>query len=293
MPYHHYVSAFHLAEFSARPTRRRRRSPIWVHDLEAGRSWPTIAAKAGGETDYNAVQNVVGVSPEAAESWISESVEQRASDVLRTTVQTQDFPAPASWEVLLTYLALLKANNPARRGAMEDGQRQVLTFMAQMMVASPDTFERAQAECRRDGFPLLGNLSLDELRARLATGRIDHDVSTTAHVRGLPQHMALVRAFLSERPWSLLAADADAPDFACGDRPVVGLPSVDPEVVVPLGRRTCLISSVSVPAGRHPVGSGAVAEVNRRQRGAATRFVYSSEPSFTCAEAPGPIFCTG
>lgn len=275
MPYHHYVSAFHLAEFSANPARRRRDSKIWVHDLDQRRSWRTSAAKAGGHGNYNTLQNVPGVDPEAVEGLISEKIEKAASDVIRQTNTNLTLPNEDEWEALFTYLALLQVNNPARRGALEDAQNQALTFMGQMMLASPDTFERAQAECRRDGVPLLGDMTYEQLEDMLASG-ISYTVPITQHVRGLGKLVDTARKFLSERKWSLLVAAEEAPNFICGDHPVVGLPSMDPEVVIPLGRRICLLSQRDPIPPRVEVGLGVVAEVNRRQLDAASRFVYSS-----------------
>ena len=69
----------------------------------------------------------------------------------------------------------------------------------------------------------------------------------------------------------------------------MGLPSVDPEVLIPLGRRTCLLSAASVRPGTLAVGARTVAEVNRRQQAYATRFVYAPGETFTAADTSGPV----
>lgn len=279
MPYHHYISAFHLAEFAAEPASRRRESRIWVHDLEQEKAWPTSAAKAGGQGNYNAVEDVSGVDPEAVENLISVRIEDAASAVIRQVNTDFALPVGDEWESLITYLALLQANNPARRGALDDAQNQALKFMAQMMLASPETFEAAQAECRRDGVPLLGDMTYEQLEKLVASG-IDYTIPSTQHVRGLGKLVGAARMFLSDRKWTLLVAEDGASDFICGDHPVVGLPSMAPEVVVPLGRRTCLFSQKDSLPPEVTANQGMVAEVNRRQLNDTSRFVYSSSDTF-------------
>lgn len=86
--------------------------------------------------------------------------------------------------------------------------------------------------------------------------------------------------FLSSRKWTLLVAEEEAADFICSDHPVVGLASVDPEVLVPLGRRTCLYSRRDPLSAEISVDQDLVAEINGRQLNAASRFVYSQSATF-------------
>ncbi len=164
MPYHHYISAFHLAEFSINPVRKRRQSRIWVHDLSQGTTWTTSASKAGGEGDYNGIENVPGLGSQSVESLINEKVETPASSVVRQINTDLRLPIGEQWESMLAYIALLQANNPSRRAALEESQNQALTFMARMMPTKPETIPEVQAEFRRDGVPILGNTPVKQLQ---------------------------------------------------------------------------------------------------------------------------------
>ena len=299
MPYHHYVSAFHLAEFTLERSRDGR---LFVLDLENGRQWSTSVNRAGGEQGYNAVRGVAGLDPEAIERLIGHH-EAGAAPVLREVNDTLALPTGAAVDSLLQYVALLSANNPARRAAMNESQERMLFFMAQMLVSRPETFESAQAECRRDGVPLLGELSYEELCSLLESGRFSFAMSNLAHLRGLGNLVDAVASMLRERAWSLLVARPDAPDFISGDRPVVltwtaeksaelqalaqsepifppGYLATQSEVVVPLGRRVALLGIFGGEARRIQAAPIVVAEVNRRALRHASRFVYSAEATF-------------
>lgn len=282
MAYHHYISAFHLAEFSLKPVRQMRRSRIWVHDLAQAKSWPTSAAKAGGQGDYNAVQDVPGLDAQAVESLISVEIEGPASSTIRQVNTDLRLPDGDKWEFLLTYLALVQANNPARRATVNESQNQALKLMARMMLASPETIEAAQAEFRGDGVPLLGDLPAEHLQEMAARG-FDHRAPATHHVRGLGQLVEAARAFLADRQWTLLVAPDGPLDFICGDHPVVGLPSMALEVLIPLGRRTCLLSRREALPPRIEANPAIIAKANRRQLDHAGRFVYSSSQTFEVA----------
>ena len=302
MPYHHYVSAFHLAQFTAEPERGRD-AGIYQFDLRARRRFSTPVNRAGGEGAYNAVAGVPGIRPESVEEHLGRRYEDPAVPVLRALTSTYARPSEAELHSLLEYFALLSANNPSRRGAMNDGQERGLYFMALQMLASPDTFAAAQAGCRRDGVPVLGDVSYDELRAITAGGSLTYQIPTEAHVRGLEHLIEQVARLLRARTWSLIVAPPDIAEFICGDHPVVigwtverqremeaasrggpvfppGFASEDTEVVVPLSRRTALLGVFGGVAGIARADRRMVAEVNGRMVRTASRFVYSAEPTF-------------
>lgn len=302
MPYHHYVSAFHLAHFTAEP-RRGRRAVINELNLDTRRQYRTRVSRAGGEGAYNAVQGMSGLEPEAMEQLLERRYETAAAPVLRTVNETLVLPEGDGRRALLEYVALLSVNNPARRGAMNDAQERVLYSMAQMMIANPDTFEAVQARYRRDGVPLLGDVSYDELRAIVDRGSFEYTMPTVAHLRGMGNLVDHLVALLVERTWSLLIAPHGAPEFICGDRPVVltwtserrrelelaaegqpifppGFASPDTELIVPLGRCVALLGVFGGEPRRLLGDRDVVAEVNGRMLGHATRLVYSAEPMF-------------
>lgn len=228
--------------------------------------------------------------------------------MLRAVNETLRLPRGRDLDVLLDYVAFLSVNNPARRGAMNDAQARMLFFMAQMMVARPETFEAAQAECRRDGVPLLADVGYDELRAALENGSFGYDMPTIAHVRGMGHAVDHLAALLRQRTWSLLIATPGAPDFVCSEHPVPltwtvergrellvagvewpnsfpGFGMSDSEVVVPLGCRVALVGVFGGTARRIAADARTVAEMDRRMLGQATRYPYSAEPTFTFWDA--------
>lgn len=132
MPYHHYVSAFHLTEFTLE---RRREGKLWVFDLARLRRWKSTAGRVGGEQRYNEVQSVQGVAPGEVEAFLSTEYEGPAAPILRFINNTRTVPVGPDLGTLLRYVALLSANNPSRRGAMNDSQEQALRFMAGQLAA--------------------------------------------------------------------------------------------------------------------------------------------------------------
>ena len=311
MPYHHYVSAFHLAQFTTAP-HLGRNAKIYVLDLPKRALYRTAVKRAGGEGGYNAAQGIPGLGTEEMEALFERRYETPAAPVLRAVNETHRMPRPRDLAVLLDYFAFLSVNNPSRRGAMNDAQQQMLFYMAQMMVAHPETFEAVQVEYRRDGVPLLGDIPLDELRTTLENGTFRYDMPTTAHLRGMGQIVDALRRLLGQRVWSLLIASADAPDFVCGDHPVVltwtversramvargaewpatvpGFAMDDTEVVVPLGRRVSIVGTYGGTARRLVADAQNVSGVNRRMLDTATAYVYSAESTFLFWEPPSAL----
>ena len=307
MPYHHYVSAFHLAEFTASRTRT---SNIWVVDLEQRKRWKRLVTRAGGQNTYNGPPVVYG---ESVEALIGRRYEAPAAPVLRRVNDDLSVPEGEDMDALLNYVALVSFNGPSRRGAMNDAQEQALCFMAQMMVAHPETFEAAQAKCRRDGVPLLGAMSYEELKTALESGHFSYMMAPSAHTQAIAEGVAELSRMLNTRIWSLLVAGPAVPDFVCSDAPVAlvwtvdnahrspglspkdrwvpppGFLSEDSEVTVPLGRRTCLVGTYGGASRVQTVGVSHVAEANRRATAQAARFVFSSEETFVLLDAAGTV----
>jgi hypothetical protein len=307
MPYHHYIAAFHLAEFSSE---RERSGQLYVFDLEQSRTWRTTVSRAGGETGYNAVQGVPDLDPEAIEQLLGR-YETAAAPVLRSVNDTLMLPRGDELDALLQYVALLSANNPARRRAMNDTQEQMLYFMAKMMLGRPETFEAAQAECRRDGVPLIGEISYQQLQALVEDG-LSYSMPNVAHLRGMGNIVDFLVSMLQERTWSILIAPPEVSDFICGDRPVVltwtaeraarleaaaegemvpppGFAMPDTELIVPLGRRVTLVGVIGGDSRRLRGDQEIIGEANRRMLRHATRFVYSAEEHFTFRDPHGNL----
>ena len=159
--------------------------------------------KSGGsETGYNAVRGHDGLDPNAIEEYITDNIETPAAPLVRYVNDTHLLPS-GSLLPLLRYIALLSTNNPAHRRAMNDTQEQVLHLMAQMMVARPETFSRAQEECRRDGVPLLGDIGYDDLAQSLRDGSFAYRMSNLSHLRGQGETVDFLTGLLAERRWSV------------------------------------------------------------------------------------------
>jgi hypothetical protein len=291
MAYHHYVSAFHLAEFTPE---RRREGMLWVFDRERGLRWRSAAGGVGGEQRYNEVQGVPGVSSGEIEAYLSTKYEGPAVSILRSINDTRTVPQGQDLATLLRYIALLSANNPSRRGAMNDAQEQALRFMAGGLFTGTGGFSEIQADLRRAGVPLLGDADVGELMQRVDAGTFSYQMSSTDHVRGLGNLVESLAELLGGRIWSLLIA-TEEPDFVIGDHPVslewqagqgsefppgFGMPNT--EVLIPLGRRTALLGLFGGSSRRLVADARVVAEANRRVV-LRSRFVYSATPAFMYA----------
>jgi len=296
MPYHHYVSAFHLSEFTEG---RDRTSQIHVHDLETQRRYVAPVNRAGGEGAYNKV-DVEGFDPEEVERWFTR-IESAAAPVLRGVIDSLRLPAGADLNSLIEYFALLAVNNPSRRQAANDAEERVLNLLAQMMVERPDRFATDQAQFLGDGVPLLGNATIEEVREMMAGGSLTYRMTSSDHLRGISTHLNDMSFLLKERVWQLLIVPPGLPDLICGDHPVVlmwtseraqelyvpgqrlmppGYADSQTELTVPLGRRVGMVGTVGGASRRMVASEDIVGEANRRQVRYATRFVYSPGPSF-------------
>jgi hypothetical protein len=291
MPHHHYVSAFHLAEFTPE---RRREGKLWVFDLARRGRWKSTAGRVGGEQRYNEVQGVQGVAPGEVETFLSAEYEGPAAPIIRFINDTRTVPAGPDLATLLRYIALLSANNPSRRGAMNDSQEQALRFMAGELAVDPAGFGEIQADLRRAGVPVLGDNHVGELTQRMEAGTFSYQMSTTDHVRGLGSLVESLAGLLGERTWSLLIA-TEEPEFVIGDHPVslewkmehrsefpAAFAMRETEVLIPLGRSVALLGVFDGPSRRLVADARVVAEANRRVL-FRSRFVYSAMPAFTYA----------
>lgn len=291
MPYHHYVSAFHLAEFTPE---RRREGRLFVFDVSRGRRFRSTAGGVGGQQRYNEVQGVEGLGPESIERFLGPEYEIPAAPILRAVNNTGALPVGPDLTALLRYIALLSANNPSRRGAMNDAQEQALRFLAGGLLANPDEFSETQAELREAGVPVLGDADAGELARQLEADSFSYQMSSTDHVRGLGQLVESVAALLSLRTWSLLIA-TEAPEFVIGDHPVSlhwkaehhspfppGFAMPETEVLIPLSRRIGLLGVFGGESRRLVADTPVVAEANRRIL-LRSRYVYSAVPEFTFA----------
>lgn len=296
MSYHHFVSAFHLAEFTSE---RARDGRLYVFDLDMKRRWRSSVNAIGGRKGYNAVRDVDGVGPEDIEGLLSRKYENTAAPILRAINDTHDLPADPELATLLQYIALLAANNPSRRGAMNDAQERALWFMAQQMVADPDAFDAIQADHKRAGVPILGEISFNDLKQLVETGQFSYQMPTLSHLRGLGNLVDDLSQHLYERSWSLLIA-TESLDFVVSDHPVSlewmmgvqrglrpGFASRETEVVIPLSKRTALLGVYARRAWRLRADTAVVAETNRRSVIGAGRFVYSADATFYFATGGG------
>lgn len=300
MAFHHFVSAFHLTEFSS--SLKGRRSKIWTTDVDSGRQWQASVRKCAGAGNYNEAQGVENVRPEWVETIIATQIENVAAPIIRRLNQEGQLPDDEGQAALLRYLALLIANNPSRRRSVEQSQRTALRFMAQILIAEPERFEVARADVAKTGAPVLGGMTREEMIRAVESDAIEHEVPTSHHVRGLGSRIEMLTSALSDRHWLLFVSVSD---FIVGDDPIgiarqphVGamkgdvsdLGFVDPRniLVVPLGRHRCLVGiSSAVDSRVYRAGPRFTAEVNGLMVKQATRQVYSASRRFSFQSLSG------
>jgi hypothetical protein len=291
MAYHHYVSAFHLAEFTPQRTRD---GMLYVFDIARRRRWRSAANRAGGERGYNAVQDVPGVGTEEIEALLGRLYEGPAAPIIRRMNETGTLPEGLDdLTTLLRYIALLSANNRSRRGAMNDSQAQALRFMG-LELAADSEFQETQAKLRSLDVPVLGEMDREALTQRLEEEAFGFEMSSTDHVRGLGIQVDFLAELLAERTWSVLIA-TEAPEFVIGDHPVSlewknenrspfppGFAAHETELLVPIGRRVALLGLYGGTPRCIRADPQVIGEANRRVV-VRSRFVYSSLATYTFA----------
>lgn len=294
---HHYIPQFYLKGFTPGG---RKKDMLWVLDLEQQKQWKSKPKGVGAARDFNSI-DIKGVERDAVEKAYSE-FESIVSEAL-TRISQQERFLHSDLVLLVEFAALLMTRNNAMRDTLEDAQQQMLWLLLQQSVVSKETWDVSQQSFRRDGVPVLSELSYEDAKQLVQEG-FEYTVPRTEHV--LRELSVTKSAFkmLMQREWTLYIAKNDSTGFVCSDRPVFcwwtmlmpegihppGLEETDAIVSFPLSRNMALVGRLGGEGSIvRDVDDDIVGEINTRTVHSAESQVYSSQKDFICRAADGKL----
>ena len=215
--------------------------------------------------------------------------EGRAISIIRGIETSGALPDDEEFNYILNLMALLIVRNPRSRKHMKDARHQMVRVIGDLLTSDNRLFEHHIAQAKEDGFiPQDAEVSFEALRQFIHDDQYTVTVSTS---ESLSQELAAfdhALRLLGSRYWSLVTADADAPDYVTCDHPVTpvfkesnkrgpigyGLPKT--EVSFPLNTRQALLGVFEDPlAVSFKARASQVADINSRTVYHAARQVYS------------------
>ena len=273
---HHSIARFHLQRFT--PSMKRH-DHLFVLDLLKFQ-WESKKPKevAWGKDAY-AIE-LPHIPPDILESEFDRAIETPASGVFGEIEASQRLPAASRLELLLRYLALIVARNPAVIDSWATSVRQLGEVMKELYIhhERPD---------------------LDPAKFRVTAAR-------NSQMHFLLRRVDDLTDLFCSREWRLLVAEEDAGHFICGDRPFTLFwgPEVPPKVpstmrpgfglrktvvLAPISHKLCLCGFFAGDAAPKVADHGLIAQHNTVMLGSADRYIYSPEPDFRYMGSDGRV----
>jgi hypothetical protein len=245
---------------------------VCVYDLGANRFFQTKPKKIAYEVDFNRV-DIEGQAPDVLERAFGELIEAKAASVIRRMCDESRLPEDEDFSYVLNLMTLLVVRHPVMRRSMTAARQLCYRALADLLASDRTLYEHHLKAARDAGFVSRSDVPFGQMQELLRGGNYTIEISPHDHLRTELAAFEDTLRSVSSRYWSLLSAEADAPDFITCDRPVS---LVFPEAVFPLGTRHCIIGSRDHPAPREIIlNESGVAEVNSRILKLADRQVYS------------------
>jgi hypothetical protein len=265
---HHYVPQSYLARFTDTGKRTGR---LHVLDRESGKQWASSPADTGCQRDFYLLEVEAESEQDAlaVETFFS-TIEGHAREAIDATLTGGAVPEGELRLKLVGFLAAQALRVPGFLDAWDDFNSRILKRVVWYLAKTPE--ERALMESEDT------TVSMDQ-------------VSRLGPILKAMPHLA---ALLSERHWTLVVAEDDAPDFICSDRPLTicwdeppaakwmgpafGMPGTTAQI--PLSRRAALLGRLEDPFPMTRATPLLVGTVNMWSASYATRFIYSAESDF-------------
>ena len=283
---HHFVPQGYLAGFTDDGTRN---GQLTVFDLELQKTFRTTPSKVAAKRDFNRI-DVDGLLPDAVERALGE-FEGKAISTIRQLQKHGGSMTNDELSDIVTLMTLLVARNPRRRRGMNVARRHGVRVIADMLTSNRHIYESHLERAKRDGFVSKdAHVPFEKVAKFVREERYKVEISTTENLwqefGGLFND---IFDTLASRSWSLVMADADAPEFVTCDHPVavvfkdngrrgpIGYDLPGTEVSFPLGPRQAVIGVLENPLRPQFTASAkGVAALNSRTVYHADRQVYAT-----------------
>ena len=249
---HHFVPQGYLAGFTDD-------GKLTVFDLESKKTFRTTPKNVAAKRDFNRI-DVHGLPPDAVERALGD-FEGKAISTIRWLQESEGSMTDDELSDIVTLMTLLVTRNPRRRHRMNAARRHAVRVIASMLTSDRRIYESHVARAKRDGFISKdAHVPFEKVEKFVREDQYAVEISTTEN---LQQEFCIsfnnIFDMLASRSWSLVIADADAPDFVTCDHPVAvvfkdngrhgpigyGLPGT--EVSFPLGPRHAVLGVLENP----------------------------------------------
>lgn len=287
--HHHWVPQFYLIGFSfeRKPGLRQ----LVAHDLDEGRSFLTNPRNVGGSRDFNRI-NLEGHSPDAIETSLS-GFESEVAIAIDNIVKAREFD-PDSLNWIFNLIALLAVRNPRMRGIRETFETSVWDKVMDVLVSSPDLFNRQIYSAQDAGFIAQdADIDFEAISEFVKKRNYVWEVPTERHLISEFDALDTVLKLLGRRFWTLVECDDRLGGFVTSDHPVelqpsasslrtqrIGFGSPNSTVTFPMTSTFCLIGNFVEAPVYWKASQDNVAILNTGTVQNAEHYVYSKNLGF-------------
>lgn len=290
---HHYIPQCYLRGFLD-PNMKKKQ--LHVIDKINRRHFVTTPRNIGSQRDFNRV-NVPGKPIDEAEKMFAE-IEGELARVLREIEKTGTLPKGPDMEVIIYFVAMLYRRNPQIRNHLANSETTVIKQFVKALFFRPESYESYRQQQHALGKELP---EYETMKQFAESENYDIRYGHGHHLRyELESIDDVICPLLSQRKWSLFAAEKGASDFVCSDRPIAlisigdppenpdhpynfgspGLAQSDTELTIPLNRRMALFATLDGSSYTGTVDEMTIAHINERTIRFATRQIYCSSLDF-------------
>ncbi|MEH6720587.1 MAG: DUF4238 domain-containing protein [Aurantimonas endophytica] len=248
---HHYVPQSYLRGFA---DGIRRKARVVAYDLQDLTSFKTLVRNVAAQRDFNRLEDVEGLEPNALEERYA-ILEGHAAVAVQNIVKSETF-AGDDRMYLLNLMALLVIRNPRMRDNWSDFVSRLYKMTAEVAFSKKEIWEATKRDMEAKGYKPMNETSYEELRDFVKGGEYDIVTNRLMHIRLELETWEKIIHLLSARKWRLCILPDQVPDLITCDHPVslislverpdtllgnaLGYGMADTAVVFPLTRRASL-----------------------------------------------------
>lgn len=212
---HHYISQCYLKRFTRNGGKN---SPLWVCDLNTGKTFSTVPGNVAKIRDFNAIE---GMAPDELERQLAkfETEANKALDKIESDRSLQDQQA---WIDVINLAAMFNVRNPEMRENMRQFQEQVARKIMDLVLHSKERWEsQRERMARAKGEPVDTSVTYEEAKEFHERGEYTVEVSNATHIGHELKMLNVVIRAMAARKWSLFIAPKGSGGFITSDNPVM------------------------------------------------------------------------
>ena len=208
---HHYVPRTYLSGFLDPEGR------LFVIHKDSGKVRPSKPGREAHERDYYRLEG--GNDALAIEKFFAE-FEGRWPEVRAATLEARGLPERFELRALLMgFMAVQAIRVPAVIDGWDKLQDQLMKRVSRDLVASPEVWAAHVERMREAGDPVLP-VSYEQMRDYVVTEEYTVTLDQNSRLVPLIKATPAIAQALSERTWTLVEAEDEAPSLLASDRPM-------------------------------------------------------------------------